>query len=53
MSVSGYCDILETLRGLDGIEEDDVLDSASQLTVSQCFNQNLKSLLYLAVLWLN
>ena len=45
--------LLETLRNKDGIEEDNVLDNATYLTVSQCFNQNLKSLLYLSVLWLN
>ena len=44
---------LETLRNGDGIEEDDVSDNAIQSTVSQCFNHNLKSPLYLAVSWLN
>ena len=48
------CWSLETLRNDDGLKEGDVLDNATQLTVSQYFNQNLRSPLYLDLpTWLN
>ena len=39
---------LETLQNEDGIKEGNVLDNATYLTVSQYFNQNLRSPLYSA-----
>ena len=48
------CWSLETLQNEDSIKEGNVLDNATYLTVSQYFNQNLRSPLYSDLpIWLN
>ena len=48
------CWSLETLRNEDGIKEGDVMENVTYLTVSQYFNQNLRSPLYSDLpTWLN